>query len=131
MEVLQHEAGIFRPALLRDLALHHCGESGDRHLLIAPRAQSGRRPGPEKLHLRAVLGEGVPGNEEAEDRFFARQALLFGPGGQIGEGSRGGGRGGVFAEQADLARLTLRVPRLSLGERMVQRGDKLCPVAAQ
>src|SRR2546427_6625545 len=37
-----------------------------RDALVAPLAQRRRRPGPEKLHLRAVLGEGVPGDEEAE-----------------------------------------------------------------
>src|SRR5207248_1809387 len=56
-----------------------------RHLLSTPHPQGRRRPRPKKLHFRAVLGEGVPGDEEAEHRFFPYQALVLGPGGYVRE----------------------------------------------
>src|SRR5438876_570147 len=74
-----------RSERLRNLALHRRAHRCDAHLPVAPLAQGGRRVRSEKLHLRAVLGEGVPGDEEPEHRLFAGQPLVFGPGGHVGE----------------------------------------------
>ena len=53
------------------------GRNGD--LLLAPHPQCRGRPIPEKLHFRAVFGEGVAGNEEAKHRLLPCQALVLGP----------------------------------------------------
>src|SRR5439155_22783531 len=99
----------------------------------APPAERGGGPGTEKLHLGAVLGEGVSGDEEAEHGLLAREAVMLVPGEDIGErGSGSGGRGVPPAsEQRMLTRLPLLLARLRLGKRDVERGDELGAVAAE
>ena len=131
MEVLQHEAGVFRARLLRDLSLHDGHHRGDPHRLIAPAAEGRGRPGTEKLHLGAVLGEGVPGDEEAQHGLLARQAVVLAPGGDIGARGSGFGARGLLAKQGVLAGLPFRLTGLGFGERGVERGHELGAVTAQ
>src|SRR2546426_1282154 len=103
----------------------------DPHPLVAPAAQRGGGAAAEKLHLRAVLGEGVPGNEEAQDRLLAGEAVVLAPGGDVGKRGPGVGGRGLTAEQRVLARVPLRLAGLRLGKGVVQRRDQLRAVAAE
>ena len=131
VKVLEREARVFRPRLLGGLPLHHGDDRRDGHLLRAPSAQRGRRAGPKKLHLGAVLGEGVAGNEEAEHRFFPYQALLFGPGRHIGQGGLGTRGWGCVAEQGVLSGEPFVLAYLRFAEGVIEGGDQLGALAAE
>ena len=69
-EVFQRQPRILGAAFLRDLPLQGRDHRRNGDFLLAPHPQCRSRPIPEKLHLRAVFGEGVAGNEEAKHRFL-------------------------------------------------------------
>src|SRR5256886_17541012 len=99
----------------------------DPPLLVAPAAQRRGRPCTEKLHLGAVLGEGVPGDEEAQHGLLPRQAIVLAPGGKGGKrGRRSGVRGGLPpSERRMLTRLPLRLEGPGRGKWRVQGREGL------
>src|SRR5256886_14400737 len=105
----------------------------DPPLLVAPAAQRRGRPCTEKLHLGAVLGEGVPGDEEAQHGLLPRQAIVLAPGGKVGKWGRRSGVRGVLpsSEQRMLTRLPLRLAGLRLRSRVVHGRDGLRAVAPE
>ena len=131
MEVLEREARVFRSGLLGGLPFHHRDHGGHRHLLSTPHPQGRRRPRPKKLHFRAVLGEGVPGNEEAEHRFFPYQALVLGPGGYVRDPGARSRELGRLAEECVLTGEPFLLTDLGFAERMIERRDQLRALTVQ
>ena len=131
MEVLEREARILGAALLRNLPLERRYHSRNRDFLLAPHPQGRRRAAPKKLHFRTVLGEGVPGDKEAQHRFFPCQALVLAPGRYVGQCLRGRGGGGVLPEQRMLPGRALLLPHLGFAEGLIQRRHELGAMPAQ